>query len=502
MKFVYRKRKQRKRTQRKRTQRYRNRQTQRHHGGEAIAYGGYGCVFYPSLLCEKDTVLGNVPVNQKQISKLMKNKNAQKEYQQVQRWKPLLQKIPHYQRYFLVDNWSLCRPHMLRSSDLQNFDEKCKTWEETSATIQNDIKKGIFSIIRMPYGGVPLDDIWKRRSTSVEVPSIDILLASLGDLFENGILPMNQTFHLYHTDIKGDNILVDRDVATHEWRTRLIDWGVAFSRGTGTVSHPTYPWFGARVSYLLYKQYINFNVPYESILFNDYFVTSLDTFFFSPTTSYQTASLPAMEAWTRDYWRTFQILLERGDHHLHNIKILLNWTEHTDKDDIDGFVTRYLAKLLYRLVVAKNRSATHRALTTFFQTSFLPRIDPHGFLWCLTGGFSYLFEDGQGEKKYPRTLAALRELFRTHLLEPQPDAFSPLLMLKRIKALPGLYREDVRGASVSAPAPAPTTKATSRNKRTHRDHIAAAPLAKSLAVPVAPVSKDKSRVAKMAPVVQ
>ena len=47
-------------------------------GGRVLASGGYGCVFTPSLLCQREKKRKT-----KRVSKLMTKKNAIKEYDKI-----------------------------------------------------------------------------------------------------------------------------------------------------------------------------------------------------------------------------------------------------------------------------------------------------------------------------------------------------------------------------------------------------------------------------------
>ena len=68
-------------------------------GGQLIASGGFGCVFYPSLKCENQDFTDN-----NTISKLMTTKHAQDEYKQINKYKNILKVIPNYDKYFLLND--------------------------------------------------------------------------------------------------------------------------------------------------------------------------------------------------------------------------------------------------------------------------------------------------------------------------------------------------------------------------------------------------------------
>jgi len=97
-------------------------------GGKAIASGGFGCVFNPAIKCKtrKNKDAG--------ITKLMKTKYAKAEYKEIQEFKGLLDDIPNYGDYFLLDGFSLCDPEELTKEDLEKFDKKCKSLKKIDIT--------------------------------------------------------------------------------------------------------------------------------------------------------------------------------------------------------------------------------------------------------------------------------------------------------------------------------------------------------------------------------
>ena len=80
-------------------------------GGKVIASGGFGCVFKPAIKCKGQKR------NEKDVTKLMKIKYAKSEYKGIQKYKEMLDRIPNYSDYFLVDGFSLCEPDKLDEED-------------------------------------------------------------------------------------------------------------------------------------------------------------------------------------------------------------------------------------------------------------------------------------------------------------------------------------------------------------------------------------------------
>jgi serine/threonine protein kinase len=221
-------------------------------GGSVLASGGYGCIFKPSLKCVgKERVDG-------QISKLMTSKHAKSEYNEIIRFKHILQKIPNYSNYFLVDNISLCKPDKLTNEDLENYTEKCKALKKDDIT-ENSINDELDKVLslNMPFGGIDVSDYIKKYT---DYDSFYNLNKSLANLLVKGIVPMNK-LHIYHGDIKESNIMVDKSL-----NTRLIDWGLS------TI------YKGNSIPKGMYRRPFQYNVPFSVILFNDDFLSSYDEF--------------------------------------------------------------------------------------------------------------------------------------------------------------------------------------------------------------------------------
>ena len=137
----------------------------------------------PALKCvDGERIPGN-------ISKLMTIKHSNDEYNQIQTFRRVLQNIPNYHKYFLVDGFSICEPDKLTKDDLTKFNKKCKTLKKrkiTAKNINNNLDKLL--AINMPYGGI---DILKYISLYHDGRNIIYLNNSLINLLVDGIIPMN-----------------------------------------------------------------------------------------------------------------------------------------------------------------------------------------------------------------------------------------------------------------------------------------------------------------------
>ena len=220
-------------------------------GGKVIASGGFGCVFKPAIKCKGQKR------NEKDVTKLMKIKYAKSEYKGIQKYKEMLDGIPNYSDYFLVDGFSICEPDKLDEEDLQKFDKKCsalKKMKITSSNVNSNLDK--LRSLNMPYGGVDVGDY--IETTRMDYKKLSKMNISLIELLKKGILPMNEK-GIYHCDVKDSNILV-QETNEGELKTRLIDWGLSTAfKDRNSIPKP------------LTKRPFQFNVPFSVVLFNETF---------------------------------------------------------------------------------------------------------------------------------------------------------------------------------------------------------------------------------------
>jgi hypothetical protein len=213
-------------------------------GGKVIGAGGFGCVFSPALKCKnKSRKVG-------QISKLMMSKDVDDEYDFIQKFTTILSTVPHYERYYLLNNITTCEPDKLTQEDLQDY-QKCSTLIDeniTSKNINNSLNK--VEVLNMPYGGIEVANFIKESKLDEQI--LQKLNESLIDLLLNGIIPMNNK-KVYHCDIKDSNVLADK-LST----CRLIDWGLSNIYDHNLIT-------------TLSRRPFQFNMPYSIIMFNSDF---------------------------------------------------------------------------------------------------------------------------------------------------------------------------------------------------------------------------------------
>ena len=242
--------------------------------GKAIAAGTFGCVFKPPIKCA-DGRKGY----EKGVSKLLTNKNANKEMEVINNVMPILSEIPNNERYFIPNSempFYDCKIGEFSEEDLNNTNvctnleyiddityDKITNQRKKKLTIQEIqlIKKYIidnkedFTIIQQADGGIEL----KKFIHDVPIKTLtkdflQKLNENLCDLIKNGVVKMNNE-GLLHLDLKPENMVIEPELPL----VRIIDWGFAKQvnnyRNESDLDNNLVAWT------------IMFNVPPSSILF-------------------------------------------------------------------------------------------------------------------------------------------------------------------------------------------------------------------------------------------
>ena len=187
-------------------------------GGKVLDSGSYGCIFRPPLLCEDQTE------RQKgYVTKLMLRKEAKAEYEEIQKFLQYIKSIPNYQKYFIIDGISRCKPTNITVADLEDFNKKCKALTNqriTAALVKDAIARGKVSALQIPDGGSSvLDYLETPDITGLDVINVNNALI---DLIQYGIRPMNIR-GVIHADVKAGNIVYNSETKD----AKLIDWGLS-----------------------------------------------------------------------------------------------------------------------------------------------------------------------------------------------------------------------------------------------------------------------------------
>jgi len=276
-------------------------------GGSVIGSGGFGCVFRPQLKCKHERIRS---LSKNRITKLMKEKYAHKEYNEIAKFRDILVNIPNHSNYFLVDGFSVCAPDKLTSSDLIDFNEKCsalKKMDITSSTINSHLDN--LMALNMPYGGITIDAfIEEYRSNK---PKLIELNNCIVHLLHHGVIPMNK-LGVFHCDLKSANILVALGQGIHPIQTRIIDWGLS--------TYHNGKW--QNIPIVLKNRPFQYNVPFSNILFTSTFTKMYDNFLYQlEEDNNQPITYKNVKLFVISY--VLKWIEERGHGHMKNIHVIL-----------------------------------------------------------------------------------------------------------------------------------------------------------------------------------
>lgn len=250
--------------------------------GEAIAAGGFGCVFRPPINCDRpmgtaaeQKKYNDMLKDNKYITKLMLKRYAKDEMDEVKKILPIVKTIPNYQKYFLLDNIFSCDKFgPLSDEDKKNF-SKCNNLIKRGFTTTNiNYSKNLQKLgtIYIPDGGKSLTSIMENLAKNpldiddegvTNFKKFGIVSWGLINVLKKAIVPMNEK-GLVHLDLKGDNLLVNPDTLKD---IKIIDWGLA-----GVIDNNN------SVIEEIKNRPIQFNAPFGNILFSNGISDILDKY--------------------------------------------------------------------------------------------------------------------------------------------------------------------------------------------------------------------------------
>ena len=359
-------------------------------GGRALTSGGFGCLFRPVLKC-KNTLNYDKIQGQSQgqlVTKLMTTKHAKDEYKQIREFKSILDHIPNYQNYFLVDGFSLCEPAELSADDLKDFDDNCSALKKKHFK-ESNINQNLDKILalNMPDGGIDVDDYLLNVANKSEIVEIySDLNMSLIDLLVNGIEPMNQA-NLYHCDVKGSNMLVSKE-NKKDLIVRLIDWGLSINKKD--TSKNIFPG-------KLERRPFQFNVPFSVILFNKKFTEKYDSFLKRHNKTVDYFAIREFVINYIFYWNKI-----RGAGHLKTINAIMKRLTYDELPAIENkkiknhvieydftyyYIVEYISQILLKYTVNGKLN-----LLDYFNNVFLKNIDVWGLTMIYIIFLDHLYE--------------------------------------------------------------------------------------------------------------
>jgi hypothetical protein len=389
-------------------------------GGKVIASGGFGCIFRPALKCDN-----SVSRESNKISKLMSVKHASDEYKQINTFKHILQTIPNYSNYFLIDDFTLCKPSKLTKEDLYKYSKKCKALKKKDILSKNiNSKLDKILALNMPYGGIDIEKFIYEYFVSNNIVRLN---NSLINLLVNGIIPMNE-LNVYHCDIKDSNILIE--IKDPPFSPRLIDWGISIIYDKSSNAIPKQ----------LYRRPFQFNVPFSSVLFNNEFSKLYNDFLNLNKTP--------------DYFQIREFVVNyifiwndvRGSGHLSaindiinklTIKELMSVEKQKIKDHLVEYdftyyyIIEYLSKILEKYT--QNGKLN---IMAYFNNVFLRNIDIWGFIMTYITFYEYLYDKYSTLNEYQMQFIMKIKYIIIHFLYESPiEPINVPLLVKELTSL-------------------------------------------------------------------
>jgi len=398
-------------------------------GGKILASGGFGCVFSPALKCKNSNKR-----EKNKVSKLMTLKNAKEEYDSLIEIREKLNKIPNYQDYFLVNNYDICIPNNLTKNDLNNFN-KCSALKKQNITKKNINKKlDKLLVLNMPYGGITLEQFFTNNKNYSQLKELNNHLVQL---LKYGIIEMNKK-NVYHSDIKGSNILIDRHSKKNSMIVRLIDW---------SLTTEYIPFKNNKFPYNWKNRPLQFNVPFSILLFTDLFVEKYTTFLGKNNRETSRSSLSEFIKQYLTEW-----FKERGLGHLKYINKIMYTLFYYDLDIDDiskdtitkttsysdtatsseneqmkkyiektytfPFIINYLVEILIHFTKFKSDGSLN--LRFYLDNVFIKIIDIWGFIISYFPFYELLFENYHNLTKEQRVIfEKIKTIFLKYLYEPR-----------------------------------------------------------------------------------
>lgn len=398
-------------------------------GGKVIDSGGFGCVFSPSLKCK-----GDAQNDKNKISKLMTEKHALDEYNEISKIKKNISEIPNYADYFLLNDFVLCNVEKLTKDDLTNYDKKCSALKKDDITEKN-INENLDKLLSltMPYGGISVDK-YLYQSTIYE--NIIKLNDSLMNLLKYAILPMNN-INIYHCDIKDNNILVN--IEKNKMYTRLIDWGLS----TKYIPHSN-----QTLPKTWRNRPLQFNVPFSVILFTDFFYNKYSEYLENGGEIDYISLKPFIVEYI------YLWMNERGKGHyktINNIMYMLFFNDLKNTKESDRvkviesdytipYISNYIIEILVRFT--KKNSDNILNLRKYIDDIYIQIVDVYGLLITYLPIIEILHENNETLNNNEKKLFNhLKNLFIEYLYKPNINGFNTDNILDELKEINNFIKD-------------------------------------------------------------
>jgi len=399
-------------------------------GGSALASGGFGCVFSPSLKCE------GKKRDKNKISKLMIEKYAYKEYDEIKLIRLKLKTIKNYEDFFLVNDIQLCKPAKLTEEDLKNYNKKCTALPKNKITKKN-INRSLNKLmtLNIPNGGIPVDDYIYKKGSFYDLLQINV---SLINLLQNGIIKMNNK-NVYHCDIKDANVLVKHNGL--RLQTRLIDWGLS-TEYTPFKNEPFPKTWRNRP--------LQFNSPFSVIIFTDYFVEKYTKYIQNGGT----LTKENLKPFVIDY--IYFWIKKRGAGHYKFINEIMYILFSNDLKNIDddvkkqiieneftlSYITNYIVEILINFTFFKKDGSLN--LRSYLDNVFIKIVDITGFIVTYFSMLEILFNNYANLNVTQQNIFnLLKSIFVNYLYTPRIEPINVDELVNEFQKLNYLFEIEI-----------------------------------------------------------
>lgn len=401
-------------------------------GGEVIASGGFGCVFSPALKCQGKKTRGK-----NKISKLMIERYTLAEYNEIKNIRTKLNKIPNYKNYFLLNDFTVCKPAKLSKSDLKGFKHKCSALPKNQIN-KNNINSSLDKMLalNMPNGGIPIDDFVYNDSSYKNIIKLNNCLMNL---LTKGIIPMNNK-NIYHCDIKESNILVNNQ--NDMLKTRLIDWGL---------STEYLPNINQKFPKTWRNRPFQFNVPFSVIIFSDIFVDKYVKYIENDGKK----EYNSLKPFVTDYISIW--MKERGEGHykfINNIMKMMFYNE--DNFDPGQVETKYTLPYINNYIIEVLIHFTHFTkngtlnLRVYLDEIFIKIVDIWGLIISYLPIFEILFDNYKKLNDNEKELfEKMKQIFLTYLYKPRIKPINITELIDDFKSLNDLIQIGLKNNTLS-----------------------------------------------------
>lgn len=368
------------------------------HGGKVIASGGYGCIFYPRLKCND-----NKNDNDKTISKLMFKDDAHFEYKKIQEIKERLIDMKNINKYFILNNISICHNiEKISKRDLQFYTKNCRPLPKESITkknINNHLNELV--TIDIPYGGLRMDEYVRKN---LSIPLLINVNEKLIDLLHNAIIPMNKN-SVFHSDIKDGNVLIRKE--NEDINLRIIDWGLSYQCNNKL-----------EIPKIWGNRPIQYNLPFSNLIISEKFIKKYEEFLQKEKNVNYNTLIPFVKNYLIDNFKT----QGTGHYEYVNFFLFMIYEEYKERqkniqdESTFTFIMTHIVIIL-KENYSKNKSA-REMITSYMNNVFKHNIDIWGFLMCYIVYIELFYENRNHLSTMEvKGVKKLQSIIKTHLLE-------------------------------------------------------------------------------------